>query len=300
MKVIVIGNCTVDLSFAVPRFPLAGETLLATERSVDLGGKGANQALVAERFGALTILAAPIGRDIDGDWACERLAAEGLSLVAVTRVDTATDQSVVYVTPDGENAIVSTHQAARTTTPAWAAEVLRRHAEPRDLLLLQGNLALETTREALIQARAAGMMTVLNPAPIQYSCDTLFPFVDLAILNEIEAVELGGASEPVQAGASIQARWVPQVIVTLGGSGAVLIDRDGVTRVPAPAVEAVDTVGAGDTLCGALVAALARDLSVAAALHLAVEAASLAVTRKGTQSSFPSRSEARAINERHA
>ncbi len=207
---------------------------------------------------------------------------------------------MIYVTPDGENAIVSTHQAARTTTPAWAAQIVRRHAGPRDIILLQGNLPLETTRQALAQARAAGMMTVLNPAPIQYSCDALFPFVDLAILNEIEAIELGGASEPIQAGASIQARGVPKVIVTLGGAGAVLIDSGGITRVPAPAVEALDTVGAGDTLCGALVAALTRGLSAVAALRLAVEAASLAVTRKGTQSSFPSRSEARAINERHA
>lgn len=69
MKIIVVGNCTVDLSFSVSALPRPGETLLATSRTVDLGGKGANQAVVATRFGAETILAAPIGSDADGDWA---------------------------------------------------------------------------------------------------------------------------------------------------------------------------------------------------------------------------------------
>ena len=109
MKVIVIGNCSIDVSFSVPRLPKPGETLLARSRTVDLGGKGANQAVAAARFGAETILAAPIGSDAEGDMACARLSAEGLSL-AMKRTDTPTDQSIIYVAPDGQNCIVYTQQ----------------------------------------------------------------------------------------------------------------------------------------------------------------------------------------------
>ena len=90
---------------------------------------------------------------------------------------------------------------------------------------------------------------------------------------------------------------VGTVIVTLGAQGAMAISRSGRERMPAPSVAAVDTVGAGDVFCGALVACLARDANLLAALRVAVEAASLSVTRRGTLSSFPSVAEAAAILE---
>jgi ribokinase len=296
--IIVIGNCTVDLSFAVPRFPKAGETLLARERRVDLGGKGANQAIVAHRFGVETLLAAPIGQDAEGDWACARLASEGLSPAAIWRTETATDQSILYVTPDGENSIVSSHQAAAQATPEWAEAVIA--AAPAGAhLLMQGNLSLATTCAALAAARARGLPTMVNPAPIQYGYDRIFPLTDIAVLNEIEAVELGRLSDPIAAGRAIHNGGVATVIVTLGADGTVLIDGTGPARFPAPRVATVDTVGAGDVFCGALVACLARGVALATALRVAVEAASLAVTRPGTQASFPSAAEATSILRHH-
>jgi ribokinase len=296
--VIVIGNCTVDLSFAVPRFPRPGETVLANERHQDLGGKGANQAIAAYRFGVETLLAAPIGQDAEGDWACGRLAAEGLSPAGIQRTDTATDQSIIYVTPDGENSIVSSHQAAAQATPNWAEATIG--AAPAGAhLLMQGNLSLATTCAALAAARTRGLPTMINPAPIQYPYDRVFPLTDIAVLNEIEAVELGLRSDPIAAGQAIHDGGVRTVIVTLGAGGAVLLGGDAPNRFPAPRVAAVDTVGAGDVFCGALVACLARNIALATALEIAIEAASLAVTRRGTQASFPTAAEAASILHRY-
>jgi ribokinase len=300
MKVIVVGNCTVDLSFAVPCLPRAGETVLASERRVDLGGKGANQAVVASRFGAQTILAAPIGRDSDGEWACGHLAAEGLSLAALWRSEAPTDQSVIWVSSDGENSIVSTHHAALEASPQWAEDILAGHAEPGDILLMQGNLSVETTRAALVAGRRAGMTTVLNPAPVQPGYAALLPLAHIAVLNRVEAIMLGGDDDALHAGASIHAAGVPQVIVTLGAEGAVLMNGRDVVHLPSHKVRVVDSVGAGDTLCGAFVAALTRGLPAPRALALAVESASLTVTRKGTQASFPTRAEGEALCEKYA
>jgi ribokinase len=300
MRVIVIGNCTVDLSFSIPRFPRAGETLLADEKFVDLGGKGANQAVVAARFGAQTVLAAPIGCDAEGDWARSRLEVEGLASDTLLRVESLTDQSIIYVAPGGENCIVSTHRAAAAASPEWAAGILSRYARRDDILLMQGNLALETTRAALEAARRFGMTTILNPAPIQYPYDSLLSSTDIVILNEIEATQLGERDDPIASGQAIRvASSVPYVIVTLGSHGAVLISDEGLVPVPAPMVAAVDTVGAGDTLCGAFAAALARGTNITSALRISIVAASLAVTRKGSQSSFPTAVEAAAIFARH-
>jgi ribokinase len=298
-KVIVVGNCTVDLSFAVPSLPRAGETVLASERSLDLGGKGANQAVVAARFGADTVLAAPFGRDGEGEWACRQLVAEGLALDALLSHDAPTDQSVIWVSADGENSIVSTHRAAREASPQWAETVLGRHGRKGDILLMQGNLTVEATCAALRAGRDIGMTSVLNPAPIQAGYAALLPLVDVAVFNRVEAELFGGHADPLRAGTAIRDRGVPHAIVTLGAEGAILVDGAGVAHVAAPKVTAVDTVGAGDTLCGALAAALTRGIPVSGAIALAVEAASLTVTRKGTQKSFPTRPEARALCEKY-
>jgi ribokinase len=294
MSILVVGNCSIDLTFAVDQFPAPGETLLARERRVDLGGKGANQAVVAHRFGVRTALAAPIGNDAEGDLACARLSREGLDLSLVLRTDAPTDQSILYVTPDGENTIVSSHQAAASATPEWARGAVAATGA-RDWLVTQGNLALETTCAALAAGRAAGMRTCVNPAPIQYGYDAVFPLCDMVIVNEVEAVALGGSADPLAAGKAIRSGGVPVVLVTLGAAGAVLIDGSGASNFLAPAVAVVDTAGAGDTFCGALVACLDRDLPIAGAVRAAVEAASLSVTRRGTQSSFPDSVEAAAI-----
>lgn len=285
-SVLVVGNCTVDLSFVVPRFPKPGETLLASERRVDLGGKGVNQAIVAHRSGAVTALAVPIGSDPDGDWAAERLVAEGLSPHAFLRTSTATDQSVLYITPDGENCIVSSHGAAVQATPHWAEEVVAR-AAVGSILLMQGNLRLETTATALAAARRRGITTVLNPAPIQYAYDALLPLADVVIVNRLECAEIGGESDSRLAARSILKRGAGQVIVTLGALGALAIDDEGETAVSAPAVAAIDTVGAGDVFCGVFAACLARNGTPRKAVPVSVEAAALAVTRRGTLASFP-------------
>lgn len=286
--VLVIGNCTVDLSFMVHRFPGPGETLLADEKMVDLGGKGANQAVAAHRFGARSHLAAPLGRDDDGNWALGRLSQEGVDLANILRTEASTDQSILYITPSGENTIVSSHGAAALATPAWAGAIIEA-AEAQGCVLMQGNLSLDTTRSALSSAKDKGLMTILNPAPIHYDFETVYPFVDVLVVNESEAVQLGGRQDARLAAQHLRGdRGIGTVIVTLGSQGAIAFSSEGETVVLAPRVEAIDSVGAGDVFCGALASCLGRGTALRTAMMVAVEAASLAVTRRGTQSAFPS------------
>ncbi len=294
MKVVVVGNCTLDFFFRVARFPEAGETLLATSRMVDVGGKGANQAVAASRCGIETLLFASLGRDAEAETMRRRLEAESVILDHLMTSPEPSDQSIIYVTPDGENSIVSSHACAAAVAPADTQAILDR-VETGDVVLMQGNLSLEVTRGTLGHAKRRSARTLLNAVPINYDYETLWPLVDCVILNQAEVRELGGAADPRAGAGLLLAKGVGSVIVTLGARGAILVSDLGTVEVAALAVEAVDTTGAGDVFCGALAAGLARGLAMGQAAAFAVRAASSSVTRPGTQSSFPTVEELRGM-----
>jgi len=86
------------------------------------------------------------------------------------------------------------------------------------------------------------------------------------------------------------------VIVTLGGDGAVAVPRSGtgVVHVPAPAVRVTDTTGAGDCFCGALAVYLSGGLELAAAVRRAVAAAAISTTQVGARAGLPGPAEVEA------
>ena len=294
MTIHVVGNCTLDLVLAVDRFPAPGETLIASELRRELGGKGANQAVVARRFCDDVRLTAPLGQDGDGDWAAAALAAEGLGGASLLRVAAPTDLSVIYVAPDGENTIVSTARAADTLTPEATRAALGR-SRAGDWLIVQGNLSLAATYAALAAARAAGVRTMPNPAPVRWPAAELWPLCDVAVLNRVEARILTGAAAPVAALDVLAGAGVRAAIVTLGAEGACWRCADSTGTRSAEPVVAIDSAGAGDSFCGALCAALAAGLPFTQAIEVASRAAALCVTRRGTHASFPTRAEAAAI-----
>ena len=294
MTIHVVGNCTIDLILSVERFPAPGETLIAHAMRRELGGKGANQAVVARRCGGQVRLTAPLGNDGDGDWAARALAAEGLDPAALVRVAAPTDLSLIYVAADGENTIVSTASAADLVTPALAVAALAA-ATPGDWLMMQGNLSLAATGAALAAARAAGARTLLNPAPVRWAAAELWPLCDLVVVNRIEAATLTGRGEPAAALAALLAAGVGTAVVTLGVGGVSWSTADDSGARPAEPVAAIDTTGAGDSFCGTLCAALAAGAALPQAIEAASRAAGISVQRPGTHASLPTGAEARAI-----
>lgn len=290
MTILVLGNATVDLSYEVDRLPLPGETLLARNKFVDAGGKGLNQAIVAHRAGAAVRFCAPIGDDDAAQIILRHLERESLNASHLLRHAGATDESLIFIAPSGENAIVSTADAARSLSPA-AARAALGGLVAGDLLMMQGNLAREATLAGLAGAHAAGVRTLLNPAPIHFDYASIWPLVDIAVVNEIEAVQLSSNGDLDTAARGLLAEGSSCIVVTLGAAGARLYHGNSITAVPAPAVKPVDTTGAGDVVCGVLAAGLAEGMPMRAAVGWAVTAASLSVTRRGTGVAFPSRAE---------
>lgn len=291
-QVVVIGNATVDVIQRVERFARPGETLLCTDMVVCAGGKGLNQAIAAARTAAPTQLHAPAAADTLGELLARAAAAEAGLEVDWLAVPQPTDVSTIWIDAAGENMIVSAAAAAASMNAAQAAAACASLGAG-DVLLVQGNLSQAATAAALAQARANGARTVLNTAPMRPWMLALLAGVDVVIANAVEAAELSGHDDDPEA--ALLRAGAHAAIVSRGRDGAVLGTPHGRVKVEAAVVAAVDTAGAGDVLAGTLAGLLAQGSTLEAALQVAVSAASLSVTRRGTTPSFPSRDEVAAL-----
>jgi len=275
-RVVVIGNAGLDLRLAVPRLPLPGETLIGRDSARAPGGKGLNQAVVAVRCGVPVRFCAPLGNDAAQAAEVERrLAREGFDALLLPRAPHPTDFSLLMVLPGGENSIVSTSACSLSLDFDQAKRALAEVA-PGDVVLMQGNLALDTTAAILAAARRAGARTIFNPAPFWPGAEELLGHCSVVIANRLEAVALGASIATAEA-----------AIVTLGADGCRLDGR----VFPAEPVAAIDTTGCGDAFCGALAAALVLGLAIDRAVGLAQKAAAITATRPGAFDALPSREE---------
>jgi ribokinase len=216
----------------------------------------------------------------------------------VTTSPYATDRCFITVDSHGENTILSFVEAARHFDPIVETRI-ESWITPGDLVVMQGNLHPNVTRDCLALAKSKGATTVLNPSPTYAAQDYDWTLVDLVLVNRGEAVEFaGGGAE--EAARELCKRGAGAVVLTLGADGAVLFSAENTFRVAAPQVVAIDAVGAGDVFCGVLIAANALGRSWKDALAAAAEAASISVTRKGVLASFPSQEEMAGILGRAA
>lgn len=287
--IVVAGSINMDLVGRVPRIPGPGETLLGSTFSVEPGGKGANQAVGAARLGAPVAMVGRVGDDDFGRRLRDGLAADGIDVAGVaTDPLAATGVALITVADDAENSIVVLPGANASVSAAAVADVL---LDAATVVLLQLEVPLETVVAIAVRARARGVKVVLNPAPAQPLPDELLASVDWLTPNESEATALTGAPDPVDAAAALRARGVGDVVVTLGSQGICHVGGAGVTRMPAVATTAVDTVGAGDAFNAGLAVGLHEGRSPADALSLAMAAAGVQVSRPGAQRAMPRRDE---------
>ena len=289
--VVVLGSVNRDVVAEVARLPRPGETLTATAVRTQAGGKGANQAVAARRCGAEVTLVARTGSDEAGGFLRAALAGEDLALDRVRTVPGVASGTAWITTGQGENVIV----LDRGANHAWPGGVGPDLDAVRgaDVLVLQLEVPADVVREA---ALAATGRVVLNAAPSAPVPAEVLAVCDPLVVNEHELRDLGGTADVTAGVAALLAAGVRSVLVTLGPAGAVWAAADGRRgSVPAPAVEVVDSTGAGDALAGALAARLAAGDGLADAVPWAVAAASLSVQRAGTHDSYPRAAEVAAV-----
>lgn len=288
----VFGSTNLDQIGTVPRLPGAGETVAGGTFSMAAGGKGANQALAAQRAGAKVRHVSAVGQDSFAAPALELLEGAGVDLTHVRRTTAATGIAMIFVDAAGENCIAVLPGANGTMTPADADAAVAAMA-PSDVLLVQQEIPQAASRRALELAKARGITSVFNTAPFLADTVSVAPLASIVVANETEFALLSGRpeSELDAAMADWAQRHKQTLIVTLGGDGVKAI-RDGqALHVKALPIKPVDTVGAGDTFCGYLAAGLDAGLDLETALRRAAAAGSLACLKPGAQPAIPLASE---------
>jgi ribokinase len=295
MRAYVIGNVTIDETFIVDALPTSGASILGEVGTHDLGGKGTNQAIVMARCGVATTLVTPVGNDARATAIRQHLQNETLVAELVELQGKASDVSIIFRLPDGENAIVTTTESARNLSASDVAPLLQG-AQPGDLAILQGNLSHKATREILERARALRMVTAFNPSPLRPYFSDLWDLIDVVFLNQGEALALTETTGNAAA-AYLLERGLREVVLTLGHKGAILANAEEMIAIPAYPSAVVDTTGAGDTFMSVALAssALRKCRLDRLAIEHAVKAAAVTVSRKGTQSAFPTAQELEAL-----
>ncbi len=300
-RVCVVGSTNIDLTFRAARLPRLGETIAGYGFHQGFGGKGANQAVAAARLGATVTMVGRVGRDAFGEQALQNLRAHGIDTQFVQVDDTRpTGIAAILVDDAAQNCIVVVPGANLGLAPAnvrAAADTLRSV----DVVVCQLEIPLETVTEAFRIARAAGVRTILNPAPARELPEELLRLTDVCVPNETELEQIAGQHLPthdeVEAAARALARRGPQtVLVTLGAQGALLVGETAEQLSP-PSVEALDPTGAGDVFIGSLAVFMVEGLPLREAVCRANVAAALSVTRLGTQAAMPRRAEIEAFHK---
>ncbi len=293
----VVGSFNMDLFIEAPRFPAPGETLFGKYFRRASGGKGANQAYTIARMGQPAAMIGALGRDAFGEEMAANLKAAGVDTSGVVwRGDVASGVGMVTLDATGQNQIIVANGANDTLS---AADVRQRAdlIKKSQALVTQLETPLESVETALSLAREAGIPAILNPAPFSPVPDSVLALCDWIIPNEIEAGKLTGIEvrddqTAARAAAAIRKRsHCPNILVTLGANGVWIDTPHHSLRIPGFKVNAVDTVGAGDTFIGAWVTKLIEGADVREAVRFGCAAAAIAVTRRGAQASIPSRAE---------
>ncbi|MEO8241447.1 MAG: ribokinase [bacterium] len=300
-KVVILGVFVVDTSYRAARQPKIGETLLGKSFVLGPGGKGSNQAVAAAMAGAETHFISRLGRDAFADIALATWAKAGVHPAVVQDPASYTGAAYIFVEDaTGNNAIIISPGAAAEISAA-DIEANAGLIEGAAVFITQLEQPIPVALQALKLARAAGVVTILNPAPAAELPEGMIGYCDYVTPNETEAEALTGIAvktvkDAEAAAQALRAMGAGAALITLGEKGALF--HDGVRTVHVPPFKAgpvVETTGAGDAFNGGFAAALAEGMDPVDAVRFGSATAGISVTRAGTAPSMPSRAEIEAL-----
>lgn len=283
----------VDLTSYITRMPVLGETLEAPDFSMGCGGKGANQAVAAAKYGADVLMMTKVGDDFFADNTIANFQKAGIDTKYVQKVTgVSSGVAPIFVDKSGQNSILIIKGANKYLLPAdidAAADDLKKC----QLIILQLEISLETVYYAIEFGKKHGIPVLLNPAPATKElnieqvcqCDFFMPNeTELAILTGMPVSSLDEVEAAAQ---TLVDRGLKNVIVTLGAHGSLWISKEGKPLVAPFKVNAIDTSGAGDAYIGCFACCYVQTGDILSSMKTASAFAALSVTKRGTQKSYP-------------
>lgn len=284
IDVLCIGHAAYDLTFQVPHHPAEDEKIVADGFIACGGGPAANAALTVARAGSQAAFAGYLGEDLFGDRHLSELHNAGVCTDWVARGSAPTPISTILAKPDGRRSLANyrggVHYLAETALDF-------SYCQPR-VILCDGHEPYVTLAQ-LAWARKHNVPSVLDAGSLHFGTEQLLGKVDHLVASEKFARQFSGESDPAAALESL-AQHAPYAVITLGARGLLWARRDGQRgHLPAYAVDAVDTTGAGDVFHGAYAACLAAGRDWENTLNYASAAAALSCTGLGARAAIPDR-----------
>jgi len=295
-KILVLGSSNVDFVLRIPHFHEPGETLQSEDVVTTFGGKGANQAIAAQRLGAKVCFATKLGDDHYGDtyrWYLKKNGFDGKYFLSGRELTTG--MAFIELNPKGQNRII--------VSPGANGSFSEKDLKNLDLLwrdvsvfVTQLEIPLATVRTGLKTAKKQGAITVLNPAPAARLPLAFLDRVDFLVPNEWEAQVLSGIKmksfhDLPKICDKLLSSGAKNVVITLGSKGLYFKNKEQELRMRAFRVETVDSTAAGDAFVGALAWCLSKKTPIKRALTIASGAGALATMKLGAQPSLPLRKE---------
>jgi ribokinase len=299
--IVILGIFVADTAYRALRQPKMGETIMGNSFVLGPGGKGSNQAVAAAMAGGDVHFITRLGDDAFAGIARATWAKAGVHPAVKIDTESYTGAAYIFIEDStGNNAII--------VAPGAAGRVSVQDVEEQAGLIAQAAVfvtqleqPIPAARRGLEIARAAGVTTILNPAPAASLDDDILALCDFLTPNETEAEALTGLPvttlpEAEAAASALLARGVGACIITLGAKGALYHDRRQTVHVPViSAGPVVETTGAGDAFNGGFAVAMAEGRDVVDAVRFGCATAGISVTRAGTAPSMPDRAEIDAL-----
>jgi ribokinase len=298
MGIAVLGSINMDVIAYLDRLPKPGETLHGTSYKIGLGGKGANQAVAIRKLGGDLCFIGRTGADSFGEAARAELSSYDVDLAYVrSDENAATGIAIIKVGEGGQN-MISVVAGANAVVDESDVSQGRAELAAARVLLLQLEVPLAASLAAAKVVRAAGGTVILDPAPAPRKAlpPEVFAAIDLVTPNESETAGILGwqpesSDDGLRAARELRGKGFRTAIVKLGARGVVFSAPSAEGFVPPFAVDAIDTVAAGDTFNGGLAVAIDEGKPLAEAVRFAAACGALSTTKKGASAAAPTRSE---------
>jgi ribokinase len=307
VEVVVLGDVNLDLIAHLPRFPNPGQDVLVNSVEVHCGGSAANTAAALSRLGLRARLIGRVGQEPMALMALNCLKGMGV-LLGEVQSDPSHTTGMIYiiVTPDGERTMLSDRGANVLTNPDEIRDTPFRQA--RFFHLSGYALLVEPQRRAALRAldmaREYRLSTSLDPGLML--CETapgdvlrLLPELDILMPTLAEAQALTGHSSPEACARDLERHCSTALAIKLGQDGCLLAADGGMVRLPAFAIQAQDTTGAGDAFDAGLIAGHLAGLDWVSAALLGNACGAVAASRVGAGDRPPDAGEVGALLAGH-
>jgi sugar/nucleoside kinase (ribokinase family) len=286
-----VGLTTLDLIYGVSHLPHANEKQVATEFVIAAGGPATNAAVTFRYLGNQCVLLSAVGQHPLSGLVRADLAAQQVELndLCPERTQTPPLSSILVTQSTGDRAVVSRNavnlQMSTEQVPKTCLDNCLNHI---DIVLMDGH-QLEVSLAIAQRACFQNIPVVLDGGSWKPGLEKLLPFVDYAIcsanfLPPNCKTSADGMQYLVQTIGSLNQKKTipPSVAVTHGEQPIQYLYQGKSGEVFVPAIQAVDTLGAGDVFHGAFCHAI-LNTSLVSALQQAITVASLSCQSFGTR-----------------